>query len=47
VSMDPEIGSRHLLGTDGLDVQPNAVQQFIRIVLSQITSRLWVSGRLV
>ena len=35
MSMDPEIGSRHLLGTDGLEVQPNAVQQFIRIVLSE------------
>ncbi|WP_161557145.1 hypothetical protein [Acidisarcina polymorpha] len=33
--IDPEIGSRHLLGTDGLAEQPNAVQQFIRIILSE------------
>ena len=35
MSIDPEIGSRHLLGTDGLADKPNAVQQYIRIIVSE------------
>ena len=35
MSIDPEIGSRHMLGTDGLAEQPNAMHQYVRIVISQ------------
>ena len=35
MSIDPEIGRRHMLGTDGLAEQPNALHQYVRIIISQ------------
>jgi hypothetical protein len=46
MSIDPEIGSRHMLGTDGLSEQPNAMHQYIRIVISQGWANS-VSGQLI
>jgi hypothetical protein len=46
MSIDPEIGSRHLLGTDGLAEQPNAMHQCVRIVITQDWANS-VSGQLI
>ena len=46
MSIDPEIGRRHMLGTDGLAAQPNAMHQYVRIVISQDWANS-VSGQLI